>query len=528
MPHDQEVFMKYRKRFLFYVLLCLLVQIPIFWLKLPQEREGWLSDVSYHWNKEMTGAMAKDIPWGGTWSTGRGKSFYFIHHIFYKLFGVGLFQGRMVTFITGALLLFLVFRWVAKNISYGAAMLSTILLMVSFSFWPFLPVVSQDIAHCLFFFASFCLIYSAVSSKRSRNYFAAGLISALSVDISHRGIEIVLCVYLAHLIFSGRKNFFRHSAWLLAGSFLAFLIWFSLNVLPMGIENFIKYHFLKTGSRPQILEMLTSEIKRFSLYMRSMRNLAKIEVLYWVILLGTFYKNRLGSKYPQATKFILCWILITFAVMSVISYLDPQFSPVYMLLYSMFICILCGIGLYELLQRGKKWAYGLLLFILCSGLGYQIGRVGIYSYYQYFKVGYGMEGYHERLRSNIDLSKNILGDVEYWYAFPNSQYYGGNFYLSRVVNVLHQLKLPNEYEDSRERARAMLKVLRDRKIEYIVSSVHQGYSKDIISQYFPASELPRKNFKLINKMEINFNWDQDAKTAPHSGIEIYEVISYEL
>ncbi len=528
MPHDQEVFMKYRKRFISYVLLCLLVQIPIFWLKLPQEREGWLSDVSYHWNKGMTGSMAKDIPWGGTWSTGRGKSFYFIHHIFYKTFGIGLFQGRMITFITGVFLLFLVFRWTAKYISYGAAMLSTILLMVSFSFWPFLPVVSQDIAHCLFFFASFYLMYLAVSSKRSRYYFAGGLVSALSVDISHRGIEIVLCVYLAHLIFSGKKNFIRHSAWLLAGSFVAFLVWFSLNVLPMGIENFIKYHFLRTDNHPQIIDMLTSEIKRFSLYMRSMRNLAKIEVLYWIILIAAFYKNHFGSKYPLAVKFILWWIMVTFAVMSVISYFDPQISPVYMLLYSMFICILCGISLYELLQRGKKWAYGLLFFILCSGLGYQAGRVAVYSYYQYFKVGYGMEGYYERLRSNIDLSKNILGDVEYWYAFPDAQYYGGNFYLSRVINVLHELKSPNEYEDSGERAKALLKVLRDRKIEYIVSSADQGYSKDVISRYFPDCELPQNNFKLINMIEINFNWDQDAKTAPYPRIETYKVTSYEL
>lgn len=529
MPNNQEIFVRYRKYFLFYILLCLLIQIPVLWLKLPQEREGWLSDISYNWNRGLTGKMAKDIPWGGTWSMGRGRLFYLTHHIFYKIFGVGLFQGRMITFIAGALLLFLVFRWTAKNISYGAAMLSTILLMVSFSFWPFLPVVSQDMIHCLFFFASFCLTYLAVSSKRSRDYFAAGLVSALSIEVSHRGIEIVLCVYLAHLIFSGRKAFYRNSAWLLAGSCVAFLVWFSSSVLPMGIKNFIEHQVPAAGNSPvYAFNMLTNEIKRFLLYIRSMRDLAKIEILYWFILLVAFYKNHLKLKYPQATKFILCWILITFAVMSVISYLDPQISPVYMLLYSIFICILCGISLYELLQRGKKWAYGLLFLILCSGLGYQIGRVGVCSYHQYFKVGYGMEGYNERLRSNIDLSKNILGDVEYWYAFPDAQYYGGNFYLSRVINVLHELKLPNEYEDSRERAQAMLKVLKDRKIEYIVSSAHQGYSKDIISQYFPGCELPQKNFKLINKLEINFNWDHDAKAVPHYRIEIYKVASYEL
>lgn len=519
-----------RNRLLFlFIALFLLLQLPMLALKFPQEREGWLADIAYHWDPQMTGKMAIDIPWGSTWSSGRGKLFYFAHHLFYKIFGIGLFQGRMITFLSALLLLFLLFKWTAKNISRESALLSTIFLMISFSFWPFLPVVSQDIPHCLFFFASFYLLWLAMTSKKGSLFFATGLISALSVDLSYRGIEVVACVYLMHLFFTDRKIFLRDSGYLLAGSLVAFVYWTFANIWPMGVENFLQYHILpsRTESEPHFFKVLTNEIGRLWIYLKSQRHLAKIEIAYWVVLIFVFFKYRLNKKFSLPCKYLLYWMVATFLVTSLVSQIDMQTSPVYMLLYAIFISILCGISLEELQLRYGRCGRALLVCILTVAMGYQISRVGMHLYFH----GNAMFArHHQRLQSHVDLTKHMIGDVEFWYAFTDAQYYGGIFYLIRVINVLHELKYPHEYDNPHEKAETLLQVLKKRDIKYIVTHPGPGCLKEFMSRYFPNQKWPERNFKFIGRVDDYFKWNRYFRPGPefHYNIEFYEVISYDV
>ena len=356
---------RYKKYFLIYAILFFLIQIPLLSLQLPSESEGWFSDIAKNLNREFNGNMAKDIPWGDSWSTGIGKTFFLIHHVDYMIFGVGLVQARMVTLISGVLLLYLVFRWVQKNISSEIALLSSILLMVSFSFWPFLPSARQDVIFCLFAFFSFYLISTAISSKKGLCFILAGFIAALSVDITYRGIEIVMCTFLVHFIYFDKKTFIRHSALLVFGSFIAFIIWFSLNVLPMGFSNFLQHNLaFAADTQSNTINTLLSEIYRFLEFTTIVRNLAKIEVVYWIILLVIFYKYRLRLKYNRSFKFIITWLLSCFICMSL---MEPQIFPAYFLMYSPFICMLCGISLYELFEQKKKLAYGMFFLFYYQG-----------------------------------------------------------------------------------------------------------------------------------------------------------------
>ncbi len=519
-----------KKFFLLFLFLFLLSQIPVLMTKFPQEREGWLSDVSYHLNTELTGSMAKGVPWGSSWSSGRGKSFYLIHHVFYKIFGIGVFQGRMVTFLFGLLLLFFVFKWGASHLSYESAMLSTLLLALSFSFWPFLPVVSQDIIHCLLLFGSFYLLYNAISLKRGSYYFAAGLVSALAVENSYRGISVVLSVYIIYALFSNRETFLKYALYLVGGSLATFLFWFSLNILPMGVDNFIHYHLLvsRTERNPDLVKMLLNEVNRLFLFVRSQKHLAKFEIIYSVFLLILFYKYRLKLKYPFISKYIFSWLCVTFIAMSVVSQLDEQITPNYMLSYSMFICLLCGLSLSEFLKRRRYMAMALLAVILLSGMSYSAGRLILYSHY--YKKGHTLTDYFKKISSSIDPTKNILGDVEFWYAFPNSQYYGGVFYLGRLNHILHELKPAYLYANDEERATAIMNVFKKRKIEYIVSSTEKDYLKDHLADYFPNHKLPERNFKLIQTVDNRSLWSNRFQQGPscHYLIEVYRIASYEL
>lgn len=527
---DEGIIWKKRKLFIAYILIFLCLQIPLLNLKPPVEREGWLSDISYHYNNELTGNMAKDIPWGSDWSTGRGRGFYLIHHYFYKVFGIGLFQARLLTLIAGILLLFLIYKWSKKYLGFDKAILTTILLLSSFSFWPYLPIVSQDMLHFLFYFMSFYLLYSSIIQKKEFMYFLTGLVSALSIEVSFRGIEILICVYIANIIFTDRDKFLRFSLFLLLGSFLSFISWFCLNVLPMGINKFFQYHILvvRTAEVPNISKVLFSEIRRLILFSDTQRRLARIEILYWIILMWVFIKRKLWLDYLKVSKFIFYWLLITLVIVSFFSRIDYQSNPHYFLLYVIFVCIFCSISLNYSLLHKSKIAYFSIFLIMALGFICQIGRIAAYSYNQFFKTGYSMNGFNERLRAKIDINKPILGEVEYWFAFIDSQYYGGGLYLSRVKNALKELKSDKEYESKLQSAEAIMKVLKKRNIKYIVTSAGRDYLKYTLSRYFQNTALPKSNFKLIDSFSTFLNRQSNPLTDPFLNIEIYEITSYGL
>lgn len=493
--------------------------------------EGWFSDIAYNLNIEFNGKMAKDIPYGATWSTGIGKLFFVIHHIFYKILGVGLFQARLITFISGIVLLILLYKWVCKYVSQEIAVLTIFLLASSPLFYFSLQNARQDVMHCAFAFAAFYLMTSAINEKKNIYYFLTGFISALSVDISYRGIIIVLTVYIYYLFFYEKGYFLKYFILLLSGSLVVFVYWISINIFAIGIDNFIRYNLAYTfnDGGPYQIKALLSEIYRFLHHFSGKGKYAYgIEVLYVIPLVVIFLKNR--QKYKDTSKIIFFWLLITLFFMTIIEKHDYR---AYLLLYYPFIFILGGIGLYELFRSQKKIAYIILVFILFFASGFHSVLFSKYVYHAYIKKDYDFIGYYKKLRASVDISKNIIGAPEHWYAFPDAQYYGGQFYLGRVSQVLNEIKSPKDYPDSKESATALLNVLKKRKIEYVIAD--ESFKPNLVL-FFTNNELPKKNFLLGNTIADNFMGESDQKNErqindrqkkPPYLTEIYKIISYE-
>lgn len=517
-----EIIWKYKNFWLVIPLFLMTLQIIMLEGYGGNLSEGWFSDIAYNLNLELNGRMAKDIPYGASWSSGIGKTFFFIHHVFYKIFGVGVFQARMATLLSGTLLLLFVFIWTYKNISQEIAIFSTFLLATSPLFYISLSDARYEVMLCLFSFLSFCLISSAVLKNRNIYFLFAGFISAVSVDINYRGIEIVMAAYLFHLIYFERETFLKRSMLLLTGSFIAFVYWFALNVLPIGINNFIEHVIVPaSGDGGQYtIETLFSEVGRFIKNLSGKRiYFMGIEVLYLTCLLIYFYKYR--KKYNKISKIVLSWLLVSFIILSL---LERTTYPTYLLIYYPLICIFSGIGLCELFEHKKKVACVTLGAIMLFTSVFQGGRFVLYSYHTYIKRDFDLKGYNEKLRSSVNSDKNIIGAPNHWYAFPDAQYYGGQFYLSRVIQVLKELKLPEEYKSDYERAESLLKVFEKRKIEYIVAD---EYFKPSIVNYFSHNELPSKNFLLVNTITDMFLGKGNESKKPPYTTEIYKVISYE-
>lgn len=512
-------------KYVLYIFLSILLLFELLMLGKypPGLSEGWFSDIAYHLNWQFNGWMAKDIPYGASWSTGIGKTFFLLHHVFYKLFGVGLYQARLVTLLCGLILLILVFIWTYKNISKESALLATFFLGSSIIFSISIHDARQDTMHCLFAFLSFYLLSSAVLRNSNILFFMAGFFSALSVDISFRGIENVMAVYLFHVLFFKKESFLKRSALLLTGSFVAFIIWYSLNVLPMGIYKFVEYH-LSAGmgeGGAYTITSLFSEILRFGVFLFNSGKysyFAFFEALYLVALIVISLKSR--SEYRLVYRIIISWFLVVFFIMSV---MERTTHINNLLVYYPHICILGGVGIKELYRLRKKYAYVLIIFIALFACVFRSALFVKYGYPSYIKKTYDMNGYYRQLRSKVNLNESIIGTTNHWYGFTDAQYYGGQFYLSRVMAILRELKPAEDYPDDYERAKGLLDVFKKREIKYVIAD---EYFKPTITPYFSDSQLPAKNFFLIDTvldhcLGCTYDSISPCKT------EIYKIISYD-
>ena len=497
-----------------------------------------MSDIGYHFNLELSGRMGQDLPWGASWSSGRGRLYYLLHFIVYWAFGIGLIQARMITILTGILLLFCVYRWIRINISAECAFISTVLVANSLSFWPFLSYVSQDMLHCFIYFLSFALVYNANARCKNSLFIIAGFCCAFAVEVSHRGIAVVAVTYLYHFISSDKNSIGNTTACMLLGSAIAFVIWFAGNVAPMGIDQFLRLHVFTatTEEAPSISKIIVNEWRRIAYFGKTQMGIGFVEIATWLLLFGLYLKIRPYSEMKSAKRKIIVWVSLVFIISSLMAWIDDQTYPYYMVLYIIAASIFGGMVLNMIWNNHQRLGGALIGAIMLSGLVMQAGNVVAFTWSQGAIESWQMKKYFLRLQSNVPADARIFGECEFWYAFPEAYYYGGGVYLERVKSILKELKNPADYTNQREKEGAFMGFLAKRNIEYLVlnsnpASIHEpnpAYLKEKIAQYFKENCLPEFNFMRIDAFQNDVFWTNKKEPSPHRNIEVYRVVSYEV
>lgn len=503
---------------LIFLALCLFLQLHIMWKKPPQEAEAWFSDIAYNLNPQFNGRMGCDLPWGILWSNGIGKTFFYAHHIIYKIFGVGPFQARLLNLLAVSALLALFFRWTSEFYKRQTALAATLLLAASPSLWGFISNGRQDILHCLFSFVTFFFITKAITGRNRLYFMLSGLTAFYSMEVDFRGVEIILCSLLFLLSMRKKITGIEGIVFFSMGAAAAIFVWTYLNVVGPGPANFIQYNIMPslTETKEYTLASLFNEPVRFLRYINFGAFAAKIEMLYIVFLLAVFFKYRQRGR--DADKFIFYWLALTFLTMSLV---EKRTYPSYFLMYSPYLCILAGAGVEKLLH--KRRAFGLLVLIAAVCLLAQIARSGKYFYHEYIRKDYSPSHFAQRLRESIGPGKVIIGNVTDWYIFKDDRYYGGDFYLMHLQHLFRKPPLSSEVSAEKDRARAILDFLKRKNIEYIIDC---NDLKFFIGEYFPGHVLPGKNFALVASIDDFFLGGGAQDSAPLR-TEVYKIVSYE-
>ncbi len=478
-------------------------------LRPPNFAEGWFSDLAWNLNYQFNGRMAADIPWGTGWIQGPGKLYLLIHSLYYKVFGVGVYQGRFVSFLAGLALLGLLYAWVRRHATRELALLSVFLLFATTSFWFFsVQEVRQHVFYALVSFACFALLTRALDRGRLRYDFAAGFCAALSMDIDCRGVMLILIAYMFTALYSVDRRGLRVGCMVL-GSAAYFLIWLCLNVLPMGLSFYLRRVIPVTlgDGGPYTWGTLASEFLRLNALLDS--RIGVLDLALWCGLLPLSRLHPLRSALPA--RWAAGWLMITFVAMTLIERLD---YIEHLLLYSPLLAYFCSLGLAVALERWRGLATGAILVIALADWG-------AFAAILYQRRDLDISGYQRRLRAFIDPQKAILGSPQHWYAFPDSRYYGGAYYLSRVIHPLKQLKEAQEYPDDNARRAALLGVLEARGIEYVIGC---EALLPFLKRYF-GENLPSENFLLLAEFQDPYMGQGVAHPPPFT-TRIYQVVSY--
>ncbi len=458
--------------------------------------------------------MAPDIPWGENWSVGTGRIFLLVNHVFDKIFGVGVTTCRLVSCACNLIMLLLLYRWARTCFDKTIARLSAFFLATASPFWYFtLHDGSYGAMVGLFAFLSFFFLSRAILDGGFWNAFGAGLSCGLAVDVHYRGALIVVATWTV-LLLSEKRRHWRLWLALGSGSLVAFAWWYSLNILPMGLDYYLK-NIAPVASEDggeYSLSVLLTEFGRF--YRMARHGAGILDLGVWLLLIPV----ALGSPRPHHERRPLVvmglWLAAIFTIFSLLERTDREDL---VLLYAPCLSILCALGLRRLGERHPSWASGLIATLMLLVVGESLGLL-------YVRRDLDSDAYFSKLRSSVRPGSIVLGSTSYWYAFPDQPYYGGQFYLDRVIQQLHEIKEPQDYSTNMERYGALLSFLSKRKIEYVIGCERL---LPCLERYAPGGVLPSKNFDLIAVFKDPYHGQGKVIGKPPYTTKIYRVVSHE-
>lgn len=371
---------------------------PLIWYD-----EGVSSEVSWHFANEGT---FKQPLWTGylnlgEFSTHPNYGYFLILALFFKLFGFGIIQARLVSVIAGLFLLAAVYYLTKQMTTKRTAVIATLVLALNPLFILSARMVRQEMTLILFGFLAFSLIVlgSKEQSKRKMWYFLlAGIAAAYAILVHLNGIFITLA--LCGVIISCRcwKSLFYFILGLFIGlsPYIIFLLlnWETFSTQFLGLWGY------RLPGQTSILANIALEVMRWKKGLT-----APIS-----IVLGVFACIWM-LPHIKKWKFLYIPLIVIIAYFTLFDY-NKYYG--YLLLLLPFFSMIAAVMVNDNGKKEKtqKIIFFILLIFLISNvllIEFKIMRDSQYDYQQYC----------DSLKEVADGKEVILADPSLLFCFPD-------------------------------------------------------------------------------------------------------------
>jgi 4-amino-4-deoxy-L-arabinose transferase-like glycosyltransferase len=150
----------------------------------------------------------------------------------FKVFGVGPFQARLISFVAGLFVIGITYLIGRRLWDASAGVIAALLLAVSQVFVLQTHDARPEILQLALSLAALWALLRSEDSHRLRWLFAAGLISAMTADVHLNGVITPIAIGAFLLARGGRTTTLEDLAALSAGVGVGVIWWFAVHVLP--------------------------------------------------------------------------------------------------------------------------------------------------------------------------------------------------------------------------------------------------------------------------------------------------------
>ncbi|MBA7495004.1 hypothetical protein ES702_05583 [subsurface metagenome] len=468
--------------------------------------EPWLSDAALQFlkNGRFGFSIFGDL-YGLDKDVGFGNIHLFAEAMMFKLFGFGLYQARLVSFLSGLLLIWFTYLLGKKLYDRKTGIMSAVLFSLSGMFVDVSHFARQEMMLALFMAVSLYL-YLLAREKRSKIlYFITGLLLALSLDVHPNGVAMIVFIGVLFLWEYKSKVFKEKSFWfILCGLFLGVIYFFGVHRLFLYQWN-TEYRSWHRSQAPILVIMNFGEFLRRILvrnniylpYFTGGQFHHKIVISLFILfaIASAIYRRREADK-------ILLLISGVFGIFYFLIFANPLIS--YWIYLYPFFYILISASIFSLIKdyqigtlkwrTSKKRVYiglAMLMVILLLGAGrYVKWTYKAFSGSPDARDSYYYYSYLDKLKVHIPENAVVLGNIVWFYGFYRQPYIA-IYYFEWVLEEKNEKIRKKHGADFAE-------AVEKRKIDYII------IDDDFRARMSRGSGIPPDQFFpfLRNKCEL--------------------------
>ncbi|MDP8922331.1 MAG: glycosyltransferase family 39 protein, partial [Chloroflexota bacterium] len=342
--------------------------------------------------------------------------------ISFRLFGLGLFQGRIVSLVWGGLLLWV--TYLAGRRLYGPAAggIAVLFLAVSHPFLVSSHIVRPDIVVAtLVVFAVYCALRGLQEGGRDW-HLLAGLMLGLSFDVHPNTLAFMPLVGLFYLARYGRRAFVAPEAWLFAGGIaIGALYYAAVRIAPDPAHFAEAFRYWIGVDKPPPLvaprgpNPVEAELGRWTSYFSSRL------VEFGVLAVGVAWAAARSLRERRLDP-LLGGLLLALVVFTVLVSSKTEF---YLILFFPLLVLLLAGATGEILSRldGSRVVLAALIVLLAvAAMGFE-DNFGDMSEAASTFAGRDYDALSRELREQIPAGSRVVAPPIFWIGLATPPYY---------------------------------------------------------------------------------------------------------
>jgi len=336
--------------------------------------------------------------------------------ISFAVFGLGLFQARLVSWVFGIILLLLLVEVGRRNYNLMAGVLAALLLSLSLPFMRSSHWARQEIILAALIMTVYILAVFALKKDKWWAHALAGLLIGLSPDIHQNGILFIPGLAALYFVTYKTRSLGRRGTWLVAGGGLIGLVYYVAgHILPSPSAYSAIYSYfatehdipIKTLSLSRLLASASDQIRIYLFYDHSLD----------FALIGASLAY-LAYRRHTADRLLLVFVGVVY-ISSVL--LQGRKTVHYAILLYPFFMLMVSEMFVSLLKKGKDlnrqyiFAGALLVLFMFNSTVHYARPLNANRHYDYYAIT-------DRMKEVIPDGAKVMGLPTWWLGFSDFEY----------------------------------------------------------------------------------------------------------